>query len=260
LSTFSAPQIPPGAPTLARHVQALLGLILSPDPAATDIDSSGVINGAVSALAALPRFDANMRNIDGITHYKDREGGWRPESSIKPEHLLQDELARKVYGGAVSVNASMSRFKSHTLSEIQAYLDLLAEKYGAKKVALEDGVAPIRSLDGRYEISVTPARKAVATPEVSAAKSLLDDWLSETSAGEPLAGIIRDAFGLGEGGALRVSELLRLQRRNVDHPKWIEAMDLLRRGMEVVCDGIAIRCYEIRDGEKVMIPLRMSRV
>lgn len=258
MTDIEIPAPPPGAPTLAKRLHDLLASLT--DDAATDDARAAAINNAVDALAALPRFDAAAREIDGVTHYKDREGCWRPGDSIKPEHLLQDELARKIYGGAVSVNASMSRFKSQSLSEIQAYLDLLTDNYGAKRVEIENGVAPIRTIDGRYEISVTPNRKAVATPEITAAKSLLDEWLEETGAGEPIAGIIRDAFGLGDSGVLRVSELLRLQRRNVDHPKWVQAMDLLRRGMEVVCDGIALRCYEVTSTDKVMVPLRMSRV
>lgn len=258
MTEITIPPLFPGAPSLAKRLHALLASIT--DDAATDEARAAAINGAVEALEGLPRFEATMREIDGVTCYKNRESGWTPVNKIKPEHLLQDELARKIYGGAVSVNTSMSRFKARSLSEIQAYLDLLTDNYGAKRVEIENGVAPIRTIDGRFEISVTPNRKAVATPEITAAKSLLDEWLVETGAGEPIAGIVRDAFGLGDSGSLRVSELLRLQRRNVDHPKWVAAMDLLRRGMEVVCDGIALRCYEVTDTDKVMVPLRMSRV
>ena len=66
-------------------------------------------------------------------YMKDSAGRLVPRTNVKPEDLLQDELVKKLFERARAIRELMRQFREDADSDIRAFLDLLAEQYGAKK-------------------------------------------------------------------------------------------------------------------------------
>ncbi|MCW2264624.1 hypothetical protein M2305_000571 [Gluconobacter cerinus] len=65
-------------------------------------------------------------------YMKDSAGRLVPRANVKPEDLLPDELVKKLFERARDIR-ELRQFREDADSGIRAFLDLLAEQYGAKK-------------------------------------------------------------------------------------------------------------------------------
>ncbi|MFT8958438.1 MAG: DUF3164 family protein, partial [Gluconobacter oxydans] len=63
----------------------------------------------------------------------DSAGRLVPRANVKPEDLLQDELVRKLFEQARVIRETMRQFRETADGDIRAFLELLADQYGAKK-------------------------------------------------------------------------------------------------------------------------------
>jgi hypothetical protein len=62
------------------------------------------------------------RVMVGDSEYmRDGKGGLIPVSMIKPQHLLEDELVRKIIGYAVALSDQVARFKGHLYDDIGGF-------------------------------------------------------------------------------------------------------------------------------------------
>ena len=69
--------------------------------------------------------------IDGKAYMSDGKGGLTPVDLIKPQHLLEDEVVRKIACFAIDLSAQVARFKEHTFDDIGGFEALLAQEYGS---------------------------------------------------------------------------------------------------------------------------------
>ena len=82
---------------------------------------------------------------------KDAKGRLIPESTIKAIDLERDKLVIAIVEGAQAQNAALTRFKAVTFGDIEAFVELSAEQYGAK-VGGKKGNVSLLSFDGRYRV------------------------------------------------------------------------------------------------------------
>ncbi|WP_293766948.1 DUF3164 family protein, partial [uncultured Aquitalea sp.] len=79
---------------------------------------------------------------------KDAKGRLIPVESIKPIDLTRDALVVEIINKALDVNKMLAQFKATVFADIQAFIELSAERYGAK-VGGAKGNTTLTTFDGR---------------------------------------------------------------------------------------------------------------
>lgn len=192
----------------------------------------------------------NGRVTVGDAEYMaDAKGALVPITLIKPQHLLQDELVRKVIGYAVALSEQVGRFKAHTFADISAFEALLDQEYGSS-IGGAKGNKTLMTHDGLMKIQVQVADYIDFGPELQTAKGLIDQCLNEWAAGarDELRAIVTRAFNTDKPGQINRSEVFMLLRLDIADPRWQRAMDAIRDAMRVVGSKTYVRCYR-RDNQ-----------
>ncbi len=190
-------------------------------------------------------------------------GHFVPAHLVRPEHKLEDQLARDLVARAEKLHAEMLLFKLCAFNDVRALLALLGEKYEVKLGGTRGGVK-LHSYDGLLRVTISVADLMTFGPELRAAKALIDECITEWSKGanENILAIINDAFSVGEGGKLQVDRVLALRRLEIADPKWQRAMGAIGDALRVVQTREYIRIYRRpnREADFEQIVLDASRV
>lgn len=184
-------------------------------------------------------------DIAGVEHVVDGDGAKIPVSVVKPQHLLEDDLVRAEIGHALALSDQVARFHAHSFANIAAFEALIAEKYGAT-VGGKKGNKTLMSLDGLYKVTVQVADNIMFGPELQVAKRLVDECLSDWSAGAnaELKAVIARAFNTDKEGQINRSALYSLLRLEINDDRWKQAMQAIRDAMRVVGSKSYVRFYQ----------------
>lgn len=182
--------------------------------------------------------------IGGVEHLHDAKGAMMPVSLIKPQHLLEDELVRKIMGHAIALSEQVSRFKEHTFDDLGGFEALLAQEYGSTLGGAK-GNKTLTSHDGLFKISVQVADNIVFGPELQIAKGLVDECLNEWAQGsrDEIRAIVTRAFNTDKAGQINRSEIFMLLRLDITDPRWLRGMKAIRDAMRVEGSKTYVRCY-----------------
>lgn len=194
--------------------------------------------------------DDGVRIIDGKAWRTDSNGHLVPEASIKTQHLLEDQMVRKVLQFAVELSAQVRRFREHTLADIAAFDADLEAKYGlVKRGRKGKGNVVYTTFDGLMKVEVKTADDIVFGPELQVAKGLIDQCLVEWSADSrpEIQSIIANAFDTDKQGKINRSAIYMLLRYESEDPRWQRAMEAIRDSMRVIGRREYVR-FAIRDG------------
>ncbi|NLA89841.1 MAG: DUF3164 family protein [Alcaligenaceae bacterium] len=194
---------------------------------------------------------------------KDSQGRLVPIESIKDIDLARDELVLEIVEKAKKVNSELSEFKRSAFEDIQAFIDLSAEKYDAK-IGGRKGNVTLNSYDGKYRIMRATQDRIAFDERIQAAKALIDECLKDWTAGArtEVSAIIDRAFEVDKEGQLNTGRILTLRRVNIDDPRWVKAMKAIADSTQVVSSKSYIRVY-VRQGdteEYVQLPLDIASV
>ena len=196
-------------------------------------------------------------------YMQDAQGNLVPEAKVKPQHKMEDELARRLVDSARSINAIMAEFRHTALVEVGAFRSLIAEKYGATKGGKKGNVT-VRSYDGSAEVEVAIGDNLAFGPELEAAKSLIDVCVERWSEGanDNLRALVNHAFQVNKKGRIDTNRVLGLRRIETDDPDWKAAMEAISDAVRVVSSKTYLRFYSIdaETGERRAIPLDMANV
>lgn len=184
------------------------------------------------------------REIDGNTYMGDGRGGWQPIEGIKPQHLLEDEVVRKIIGYGLALSEQVARFKQHTFEDIGGFEALLAQEYAAT-LGGKKGNKTLMSVDGLFKVTVSVADRFTFGPELQQAKALFDECLVEWSsdANHELRGIVQDAFNTDKEGMVNRAMIFILLRRQSTDPRWQRGQDAIRDAMRIIGTKTYVRCY-----------------
>lgn len=182
---------------------------------------------------------------DGKPHMRDARGALVPMSLIKPQHLLQDELVRKIMGYGLALSEQVSRFLGHTFDDIGGLEALLAQEYGAK-IGGPKGNKTLMTHDGLFKVTVQVADYIDFGPELHTAKALIDECMNEWAAGarDELRAIVTRAFNTDKPGQINRSEIFMLLRLEIEDPRWKSAMQAIRHAMRIVGSKSYVRLYQ----------------
>lgn len=202
-------------------------------------------------------------DVDGRAYMSDGKGNLVPVSLIKPQHLLEDQLVRKIMGYAIALSEQVARFKEHTFDDIGGFEALLAQEYGAK-LGGKKGNMTLQSHDGLFKVQVQVADNVVFGPELQIAKALIDECLNEWAAGtrDEIRAIITRAFNTDKEGQVNRAQIYMLLRLEIEDDRWQRAMKAIRDAMRVVGSKTYVRCYmrEAFDGPWQAVSIDLAKV
>lgn len=172
-----------------------------------------------------------------------------PIESIKEIDLERDRLVNEVISQARQVNNTLAGLKKTVSGDIQAFLELSAEKYGVD-LAGAKGNLSLTSYDGKYRVMRCVSELLNFDERLQAAKALVDECLREWTkeAGAEIRAIVEQAFQVDKKGRINTKRILSLRSLKIDHPTWKRAMEAIGDAVTVVGSCTYYRVYE-RDDE-----------
>jgi hypothetical protein len=139
----------------------------------------------------------------------------------------------------------MRDFKCRIMGDIQAFVDLSAERYEVK-LGGRKGNTSLLSFDGRFKIQVAIAEHLAFDERLQAAKKLIDECLNDwtENSRDELKTIVLDAFQVDQEGRINTGRILALRRYAIDDPRWQRAMLAIAESIQVVGSKSYLRFYE----------------
>lgn len=195
-------------------------------------------------------------------YLRDARGALIPQETIKPIDLARNDLVQEIVGKARAVSEHLAEFKTRTFADIEAFIELSAEKYDAKLGGKKGNVSLV-SFDGRYKILRAVQESLTFDERLQAAKALIDECLTEWTEGAraEVRAIVNDAFRVDQAGNIRTAQVLGLRRMPFEDERWQRAMNAISEAVQVVGSKAYVRAYERDDtGKYQPISLDMAGV
>lgn len=192
-------------------------------------------------------------------YWRDAKGALIPVETIKPEHQEEDALVRSLAEEAEDLSKRLAAFKARALGDVQAFRDLVAEKYGAKRGGAKGNVTLSR-FDGAAKIQVAVAENITFGAELEAAKALIDDCIHRWSEGANanLRALIDQAFQVDKQGKISTSRVLGLRRLAIEDGDWLRAMDAISDAVRVTGTKTYVRVYRRNEGQEDHEPVALD--
>lgn len=164
----------------------------------------------------------------GHVYMADHRGHLIRIEAIKDQDLLRDQLVRELHAEAERLSAQIHDFVARAYSEVEAFNDMLAERYSAP-LGGPKGNLTLTTIDGLKRLLVSVQDRMTYGPELQQAKALIDEYLTEQVAESApvLQAIVMDAFSVDRAGQINRGALLRLRKYNVADERWARAMDAI---------------------------------
>jgi len=176
---------------------------------------------------------------------RDAQGRLVHEAQIKQIDKLRDELVTGLVERARTAHLALAKFKAAAFGEIEAFVDLSAQEYGAK-IGGKKGNVSLMSFDGKYKIQRAIQESIAFDERLQAARALIDECLQEwTADARPeLATLVNDAFRVDTKGEIRTARVLALRRLEISDARWLKAMEAIGDACQVIGSKSYIRVYE----------------
>ncbi len=175
----------------------------------------------------------------------DAKGRLIPLDAIKPIDQARDQLVAELVGRTKQMNRDLAAFKEALFNDIDAFVDLSAERYGAK-LGGEKGNVSLVSFDGRYKVLMAIQDSLAFDEGLQAAKALIDECVHEWTqdARVEIKALINDAFQVDKQGHISTGRILGLRRLDIKDEKWQRAMTALSESVRVQNSTRYLRVYE----------------
>jgi len=183
--------------------------------------------------------------VGGAPCTMDAKGGYIPVSKVKPEHIEEDELVRRLAIKAVAINEQLVGLRAEIFDDVAAFRSLLAEQYGAKKGGAKGNIT-LSTIDGSLSLILQVSDTLAFGPELQVAKELIDGCIRKWAEGtnDNIRVLIDDAFQVEKTGKISTDRVLGLRRLNIDDPEWSRAMDAISDAVRVTHTKTHARFYQ----------------
>ena len=196
------------------------------------------------------------KEIDGVIFREDSRGAWMPESSIKPQDILKDDLVESAADKIVDMRDKMKQLNQEIKDEIRAYIELIGEKYGVKLKGNKGNIT-LTSYDGKTRIVISISESIYLDENVIAAKELIAEYLEDEikDASFDIKQLVTSAFRVKQG-VLDVRSILKLRSLRIDDERWKKAMDIIADSIVVKSSKSCLRLYKQNaEGTMEYVPL-----
>lgn len=182
-------------------------------------------------------------------YMQDIQGRLTPIELIKDIDIARNDLVQELVAHARRTQASLADFKYRALGDIQAFVELSAERYGAK-LGGKKGNVTLTSFDGRYKVQRSINETISFDERLQAAKALIDECIHEwvKDSRSEIRALIEGAFQTNKQGDISTSRVLGLKSLNITDQKWQQAMTAITDSIQVNGLTTYVRVYE-RVGE-----------
>ena len=191
----------------------------------------------------------------------DSKGRHVPLKNIRETDLLENQLVDGLMSRAEAVSESIGKFKGEAFSDINAFMNLLEEKYAAS-IGGKKGNLTLMSFDGLKKVQVAISDSIDFGPQLQIAKNLIDECINTWTAdgNTNVRALVDHAFDVGKNQRLNTKNILGLRRLNIDDEKWKRAMDTISEAVRVVSSKQYIRFYsrENREAEFTSVSLDIA--
>lgn len=193
-----------------------------------------------------------MTNAKQFTQHEVPAGYWRdakgiltPINLIKPIDVQRDALVGDLVVQAIQASEFLRQFKLAAFGDIEAFVALSAEEYGAS-IGGKKGNVTLYSHDGRYKIQRAIQNRIAFNERLQAAKELIDECLKDWVQGAKpeIHSIIDQAFDVDKEGSVNTGAVLSLRRLDIKDARWIKAMEAIGDALQVVGSRAYVRIYE----------------
>ncbi len=202
-----------------------------------------------------------MTNIpDG--YMQDSLGRLVPLDMVKDVDKMRDDLVRDIMAKAKELRNAMEQFKARAMGDVQAFVELSAEKFGAN-LGGKKGNVTLTSYDGSQKVQVALNETLHFDERITAAKALIDECLMEwASDSRPeIKTLIQDAFQVDREGRINTRRILELRKLDIDDERWNRAMRAISESLRVASSKYYLRLYErAGDGKHIQISLDIASV
>lgn len=191
---------------------------------------------------------------------EDAQGRHVAIEKIRPIDLERNALVNDIIANAGELVDTIAAFKSKTMADIDAFVELSAEQYNAK-LGGRIGNVTLTSFDGQYKIVRAIDERQTFDERLQAAKALLDEYLVELTADSnaDIRTLINDVFQVDKQGNINVNRILGLRRLNITDERWRNAMLAIGESLQVVDTKAYLRIYERQaDGKYELLPLNVA--
>ncbi|WP_029004805.1 DUF3164 family protein [Azorhizobium doebereinerae] len=192
--------------------------------------------------------EAGVVEMGGTAYMRDGKGHLVPLDLVRPEDVLEDQTVRKIVQYAEDLSAQISRFRGHTFDDVTACVELIAEKYGAKRGGVKGNVT-LSSYDGCFKVVIQVQDQLTFGPQLRAAKELVDQCISDWSGGAAaeLLELVQHAFQVDKEGKINTAALFALRRLKIEREPWPAAMEALGDAIRVIGSKEYCRFYRRAD-------------
>lgn len=176
---------------------------------------------------------------------QDAKGALIPLTMIKPIDLARDELVYELAGKAKAQSAALRALKHQVFADINAFVDLSAEKYEVK-LGGKKGNLTLYTFDGKYKVQLAIAERMVFDERLQAAKALIDECITAWSEGsrDEIKVLVQSAFQTDQEGRINTGRVLSLRRMEIRDEKWLKAMEAIGQSLQVIGSKEYVRFYE----------------
>lgn len=193
-------------------------------------------------------------------YMENSQGHYVPKAQIKEIDLARHELVLEKVAKIKVAQKMLADLKAEVMGDIEAFIDLSAEKYGAR-LGGQKGNISLTSFDGRWQLRRQIHEYLSFDERLQAAKALIDECLKSWTQSSPseLKAIVNDAFQVDKEGRINTGRILGLRRLKIDDERWGQAMQAISDSIQITGARAYFRAYE-RDasGKMRAIPLDVA--
>ncbi len=184
-------------------------------------------------------------DVAGMPYLRDAKGSLVPLAAVKAADLLMDETVRAILVKAQEVSGIVAAFKAQTFQSVGELQALIAQNYGAT-VGGKKGNITLLSFDGCQKVQVQVSDLVEFGPELQAAKTLIDECLTEWAVGSALElrALVNRVFQVDKEGQINRAELFMLLRVEILDDRWVRAMTAIRDSIRVIGSRTYVRFYD----------------
>jgi hypothetical protein len=175
---------------------------------------------------------------------KNSRGKFVAESTVKPLDALRDQMVEMIFSRIKDLEDLMKKTKRACFDDINAYQKTGAEIYGVDLTS-EKGNYNFTSFDGTKKIKIYYSNTMDIKPEISLAKTLIDDYLNSelSSSSDGIKAIVSGAFQLNQN-RYDAKRLLDLKNYNITDERWKKAMEIIN---DSVTTTLTCRCIAFQE-------------
>ncbi len=192
-------------------------------------------------------------------YWENAQGALVPEANIKEIDKLRDQTVRRIWALAEQLHQEMQKFKAQAFTDVAAFVQISADQYGAK-IGGTKGNVQLLTFDGRLKIQCNIAERIIFDERLQAAKHLIDECLKEWTADgrDEIKAIISSAFNVDKKGEISTTKILGLKRIEINHPKWLEAMQAITDSIGIAGSKSYLRFYKRNDETGEYAPMSLD--